>query len=123
MALRSVALLAIAVACAADTWAFGSPGHMAVGNLADQLIQGSAAEREIRKFLPVGETPKEAAIWPDCARGVVQAGAGFDYRPDPKYHDKHCAAFETSSGEEEMKAYVARNWDNCEYEHTPKQCH
>ena len=108
---------------ASVAWSFGSEGHMAVGNLADKLIEGTAAADQVKAILGPDETLKQASIWPDCARGVTKKNGQFVYAPDPKYHDKHCAVFETPAGQQEMIDYVTRNWDNCEYSGAASNCH
>lgn len=123
MSIRATLCLLASLLAAGAAHAFGAEGHMAVGNLGDKLIEGTAAAKQVQAILGTGERLREAAIWPDCARGVVRSGNGFKYAPDPKYHDKHCAVFETPAGQQELVDYVARNWDNCEYAGEKKGCH
>jgi hypothetical protein len=123
MKLGEIIGLACALLVSRAAYSFGSDGHMTVGNLADKLIEGTLAADHVKAILGPNEKLREAAIWPDCARGVIQSGDEFKYSPDPKFHDKHCAVFETPDGKEEMKAYVARNWDNCENSGEKKNCH
>ncbi len=123
MLLRATLGLLLSLLVAATAHAFGSQGHMAVGNLGDKLIEGTAAAAQVKAILGPGERLRQAAIWPDCARAVVQAGGGFKYAPNPMYPQKDCAFFETPAGKQELIDYVARNWDNCEYGGEKKECH
>jgi S1/P1 Nuclease len=49
-------------------FAWSAPGHQTVGAIADQLIAGHRAEREVRKLLN-GETLQSVSMWADCAKG------------------------------------------------------
>jgi hypothetical protein len=50
--------------------AWGSAGHAAVGALADRLIRGSHAQREVATLLAPGENLERAANWLDCVKGT-----------------------------------------------------
>jgi hypothetical protein len=54
----------------APALAWGSAGHAAVGALADRLIRGSHAQREVAALLAPGESLEQAANWLDCVKGT-----------------------------------------------------
>jgi hypothetical protein len=54
---------------AREAFAWGSDGHRAVGAIADKLIKGSDAERQVKAILLPGETLESIANWPDCVKG------------------------------------------------------
>jgi hypothetical protein len=53
-----------------DAAAWGNDGHRAVGAIADKLIKGSHAEREVKALLQPGESLEAVANWPDCVKGT-----------------------------------------------------
>jgi hypothetical protein len=54
----------------APALAWGSAGHATVGALADRLLRGSHAQREVAALLLPGENLEQAANWLDCAKGT-----------------------------------------------------
>jgi hypothetical protein len=54
--------------CGAMAWT--SDGHRAVGFIAEQLIEGSAAQRQVAALLLPGENLARAAIWADCLKAT-----------------------------------------------------
>lgn len=50
--------------------AWGNDGHRAVGAIADQLIKGSNAEKQVRALLLQGESLEKIATWADCVKGT-----------------------------------------------------
>ena len=113
--------------------AWGHPGHLLIGSLADELLVGSKAAKSVAKILgPAVKNLKTAAPWPDCARSVERTAAGaFVYNDHTKFHSPVCVPFEGKLGEKtflerrRMEDYVRRNWLNCPAEgtHAPKECH
>ncbi len=90
-------LLALAGAFAGtDALAWGNDGHRAIGAMADQLIKGSNAEKQVRALLLPGESLESVAMWADSAKG----GAGYT-PPTP-----------------EMEAYAVLNPKHLEYHFT-----
>jgi len=78
---RLKAALALAGALAgcvasAPAMAWGSNGHRAVGAIADQLIQGSSAQRHVAALLQPGESLETISLWADCAKVNPPAGCG-----------------------------------------------
>jgi hypothetical protein len=67
--LAGFAALSLIASTGASAW--GAAGHQTVGAIADHLIAGRRAEREVRKLLN-GETLQEVSMWADCAK----AGCG-----------------------------------------------
>lgn len=112
------ATLAFLVTCA-DAW--NSPGHQAVGYIADQLLVGTSTAKEIRKIL--GTNLKTAAVWADCAKGVSHSNktGQFSYTVNSRYAE--CAIFERNGGQALMIDYVSRNWDNCTAAAGAEVCH
>lgn len=78
-----------------DAAAWGYQGHRAVGAMADQLIAGTRAQKEVAALLLPGESLEKISVWPDCVKG-------------------------TSCGPQtpEMLEYVAANPQHSEYHYT-----
>ena len=79
----------------ADVLAWGSDGHRVVGAIADQLILGTHAQKQVAALLLPGESLEKVANWADCLKG------------------NYCGP-QTP----EMLAYVAANPKNGEYHYT-----
>ena len=99
--------------------AWGPDGHHTVGALADRLIAGSPAQARVATLLG-GLTLEQAAVWPDCAKGV-DPDKNYAYTSAGKYPE--CAIFETPAGEAEMIDYVRRNDTNCPRVPGDESCH
>ena len=56
-----------------DAMAWGYEGHRAVGSIAEKLLKGSNAEKQVAALLLPGETLESITTWADGAKG----GAGF----------------------------------------------
>ena len=116
--------LALAFA-AGDARAWSANGHQTVGAIADTLIAGSRAEREVAAILGSASghplALKDVSVWADCARSI-QPTQNFAYNPG-KFHEEACALFEDATGEEEMRAFVRRNNSNCAYAGKTMDCH
>jgi hypothetical protein len=68
---KLVSVIALAGAFVSlDAAAWGNDGHRAVGAIADKLIKGSHAEREVKALLLPGESLEAVANWPDCVKGT-----------------------------------------------------
>ena len=66
----------LALTCAfvsVDALAWGNDGHRAVGAIAEKLIKGSNAERQVAALLQPGESLETITNWADGAKG----GAGY----------------------------------------------
>lgn len=115
---------AIALACVAACFstaasAWGPAGHHTVGAIADRLIAGSNAAKQVATLLD-GRSLQDAAVWADCARGVDPA-RNYAYTSAGKYPE--CALYETPAGEAEMSDFVRRNDTNCARKPTEESCH
>jgi hypothetical protein len=53
-----------------DALAWGNDGHRAVGAIADKLLKGSNAEKQIAALLLPGESLESIANWADCVKGT-----------------------------------------------------
>lgn len=117
--LFAAALLAPLLATAPDAHAWGAGGHQTVATLAAGLIRGTPAASRVKALL--GDmTLQEAAIWPDCAKGVA-ADRGYSY-PNPGRYAS-CATLETPARIAEMAAYVRRNDRQCAPRPGEESCH
>jgi hypothetical protein len=96
-------------------FAWGSPGHQYVGNLAYALLN-SNARKHVAALLGSGVTLGQAAVWPDCVRSVTGSPAnGYSYHAD-QYTPQACSVFGKSPAEvQRMTDYASRNWINCPY--------
>lgn len=61
---------ALASLAAPDAAAWGRDGHRAVGAIADKLLKGSNAQKEIAALLAPGESLESVANWADCVKGT-----------------------------------------------------
>jgi hypothetical protein len=52
-----------------DALAWGNDGHRAVGAIADQLLKGSNAQKQVAALLLPGESLESVANWADCVKG------------------------------------------------------
>ena len=87
-------VLALASAFAsADALAWGNDGHRAVGAIADKLLAGRDAEKQIKSILLPGESLAAVASWPDCVKGNwcgPQTPDMIDYvEANPKHSEYH----------------------------------
>lgn len=53
-----------------DALAWGNDGHRAVGAIADKLLKGTNAEKQIAALLQPGESLESIANWADCVKGT-----------------------------------------------------
>ncbi|MEN3277043.1 MAG: hypothetical protein V7631_2833 [Massilia sp.] len=53
-----------------DALAWGNDGHRAVGAIADKLLKGTNAEKQIALILKQGESLESIANWADCVKGT-----------------------------------------------------
>jgi hypothetical protein len=104
----------------ASAFAWGAAGHETVGAIADSLIAGTNAEKQVRKIL--GSNLKTASVWADCAKGVSHSNGTFRYTATGQYAE--CAIFEKSAASKAlMVAFVKRNWDGCNPAPGQDPCH
>jgi hypothetical protein len=113
-----VPVLGLAAGTPAGAW--GPEGHETVGAIADTLLVGTDAEREVRKLLGT-EKLATAALWADCVKGVSD-GAPYTYHLNSRYPE--CDPFQNSSaGREQMEDYVRRNATGCQAGSSHEACH
>ena len=92
--------------------AWGPEGHQTVATIAAKLIEGTAAESQVKKLLG-SVSLVDAAVWADCAKDVVEKADGtFAYEGEG--HFPECKLFETPAGEAVMVDFVKRNANNCD---------
>ncbi|HAV36762.1 MAG TPA: phospholipase [Massilia sp.] len=75
-----------------DAAAWGGDGHRAVGAIADRLLKGSNAEKQIAALLLPGESLQSIASWPDCVKGTwcgPQTPEMVDYTTANPKHDEY----------------------------------
>ena len=89
----ALALAGAFVSLNAHAW--GNDGHRAVGAIADQLIKGSNAEKQVQALLLSGESLAAIASWADCVKGTF-----------------------CGPQTEEMVAYTSANPKHSEYHYT-----
>ncbi len=67
-------LLCAAAICSAffsgQALAWGNDGHRAVGSIAEKLIKGSNAEKQVAALLLPGESLESITVWADCVKGT-----------------------------------------------------
>jgi hypothetical protein len=112
-------LAGLSVAACNAAFAWGPNGHRAVGAIADKLIAGSNAARQVEAILG-GLNLEQASVWADCARGVVP-NKDYAYAAAGQYPE--CAIYETPAREAEMSDFVRRNDRNCVRKPTEESCH
>ncbi len=83
----------LAATAATDALAWGYDGHRAVGAIADQLLKGSNAEKQVAALLLPGESLEKVAVWADCVKGSFcgpQTPEMVDYvSANPKHSEYH----------------------------------
>jgi hypothetical protein len=117
----TIAAVASCVCSLAGAW--GADGHRTVGALAQKLLEGSQAGREVAALL--GELSlADAALWADCAKGVKPDETRANelvYASTGRFPE--CQVFETPQGQAEMIDFVRRNLKNCNPEAHEEDCH
>src|SRR5262245_49630744 len=107
---RAGFVVALVIALGLDSapiLAFGPAGHMTVGTIADRLIAGTNAAKQVRNIL--GSNLRTASVWADCAKGVDPET--FKYTGEGKFPE--CKVYENVGSEMMMEAFVRRNVGNC----------
>ena len=89
----AVVLALTGVFASFDAAAWGRDGHKAVGAIADKLLKGSHAQRQIQALLLPGESLESIANWPDCVKGTYcgpQSPEMIEYvNANPKHSEYH----------------------------------
>jgi len=119
-------LCSIAIASAQPQFvsAWNADGHKTVGAIADKLITGTHAGTEVHSILGT-MTLQQAAVWPDCARGVNETTLKYSMKKDTngKPAFPECTPFETNAGKATMEDFVSRNLDQCHPKPGEETCH
>ena len=107
-----VGTVALLLGTSGSALAWGPHGHQTVGGIADQLIAGTNAAKEVRRIL--GSNLQTASVWADCAKGVQQqqAGSPFKYQDSPGRFPE-CTPYENPASQAAMEAFVKRNATAC----------
>jgi hypothetical protein len=108
-------------------FSWSANGHQTVGAIADGLIKGHNAEKQVQSILgKSGITQLNlslVSVWPDCVRSV-QATTSGALKWQPSQEDSAaCKIFEDDSGKKSMEDYATRNNSNCPYEDKNLYCH
>ena len=86
-------VLALTTAFASfDAAAWGRDGHKAIGAIADKLLKGSRAQKEIAQLLKPGESLELIANWADCVKGTFcgeQTAEMIEYVNANPLHDRY----------------------------------
>jgi hypothetical protein len=75
-----------------DALAWGRDGHRAIGAIADKLLKGTHAQKEIALLLKPGESLELVSNWADCVKGDFcgeQTQEMLDYVSGNPQHDKY----------------------------------
>ncbi|HXC59691.1 MAG TPA: S1/P1 nuclease [Steroidobacteraceae bacterium] len=108
------------MALSAPAYCWAPAGHETVGAIADRLIAGTHAARQVRGILGPNETLQTAAVWADCVKGVSETPP-YRFRVEARYPE--CKPFSRSSGRRAMESYVRRNLDACVPQPGEERCH
>jgi hypothetical protein len=100
-------------------FAWSAPGHETVGAIADSLLVGTNAQKQVASILG-SERLKTASLWADCAKGVTEKPP-IRYAPTTPF--PACRPFETKTGEAQMVAFVTRNLTACHPAPGDESCH
>jgi hypothetical protein len=106
----TVIVLLVAAGTAGPAWSWSAEGHKTVGAIADQLLHGTHAGTEVSTLLGGGHL-QDAAVWPDCAKGVVTKNGKYVYAPKGSFAE--CKRYETKRGKAAMVDFVRRNSTSC----------
>ncbi|NRR29436.1 S1/P1 nuclease [Oxalobacteraceae bacterium] len=120
--LSSAVLCGIALAAPVAALAWGPQGHQQVGALADQLIQGSEAQKQVQRILG-GLSLQTVSVWADCAKGVGTADDIVFRYVDKSADFPECKPFQGADEARRFESYVQRNWKQCGTAHGGEQCH
>lgn len=99
-----------------SAWAWGHAGHHLIGSLADELLVGTPAAKQVAQVLgPAVKNLRTAGPWLDCVRDVgFKSPDSYQYRPaKPPFNSKACVPFEGPAEKKRMEGYARLNWHNC----------
>jgi hypothetical protein len=72
-----------------NAMAWGNAGHRIVGAIADNLIKGSNAEKQVNALLQPGESLEKIANWADCVKGTFCGPQTQEMNDYVAAHPKH----------------------------------
>jgi hypothetical protein len=104
--------------------AWGPQGHQEIGAIADQLIAGKRAEKEVKRILGASSL-QMIAVWADCAKGVT-TGDAVTFKYDAAAETKNfpeCKPFASPDDIARFETYVSHNWEQCGPPHRTEYCH
>lgn len=114
-----LAFLLLCLVSAMPARAWSPQGHQTIGAIADTLVAGTRAAREVHALLG-DESLGTAALWADCVKGVSEREP-YRYVANPRYAE--CQPFHGEAGEREMEDYVRRNLEACRPLRGQENCH
>lgn len=114
----ALGLAALTAGLPGSARAWGSEGHQIIGAMADSLLAGTRAGKEVRRILP-GSSLQAMAVWADCVKGVAAeapaAPAGAGKPASGRVAAPECRGFVDDPAElARMNDYVARNLRQCQ---------
>lgn len=77
---------------AGNALAWGDQGHRSIGAIADRLLKGTKAEKQVAALLLPGENLELATIWADCVKGSFcgpQSQEMLDYAAGNPQHTEY----------------------------------
>lgn len=108
-------LIAAAWCFSSSAVAWGYDGHRAVGAIADQLIRGTNAEKQVKALLLPGENLEKIAVWMDCVKGSAcgpQTQEMLDYvQANPQHAEYHYTNLPFQALEYQQRAPGAKGHD------------
>ena len=119
MRVMRLTILLLCLVSAVPARAWSPQGHQTIGAIADTLLAGTHAARELRGILG-DESLGTAALWADCVKGVSER-LPQRYIANPRYAE--CQPFHGEEGEREMEDYVRRNLVACRPQAGQESCH
>ena len=111
--------LLILLITTSPSFAWGPDGHHTVGAIADSMIVGTHAAKEVKNILG-NLSLQDASVWADCAKGI-DPSKDYTYQSEGKYPE--CKIYETTALEAEMSDFVRRNDTNCNRKLGEESCH
>lgn len=121
----------VAGLAATNTHAYSVDGHETVGAIADNLLKQNNPKTYSKVLAALGQMDghhinlQQASIWADCARSYYRDSSGKVQKKDnDRYESNDCETyFGGADGQASLAAYVANNWDNCDYAGKRRECH
>lgn len=121
-ALVAACLVCLLNVSGALAWTY--QGHRVVGSIADHILAGTPAGKQVQSILNDGDPRgkldlRHAGPWADCIKNVQRHPDGtFSYEINPEHLDWEvpCTPFKSEVERARMIDYAARNWSNCLYQ-------